>query len=300
MQKSVKEDRNLYIGGSDIPVILGISPFKTRYELLLEKAKIDENDFEGNVYTEYGNIMEDKIRQYINEEYNTNFTEDKLIKGDIRCHVDGFNGKKILEIKTTSQIHDNIDGYKIYLSQLLFYMENYELEEGLLAVYRRPEDFDEIFNPDLLTVYEIDMKTYEGFVKYINKEVNRFREDLVKIKENPLLSEEDLIPVEIRNIAKEIEVIETQIIEYKALEKKQKDLKDMLYKTMLENGIKGWEMPNTGTKVSLVMPQDTVIVNKFNEEEFKKDNPELYKKYLEPTTKKGKSGYVLITLKKDK
>ena len=58
MQASVKEDRNLYIGGSDVPIILGISPFKTRYELLLEKAQIEESMFEGNAYTEYGNVME--------------------------------------------------------------------------------------------------------------------------------------------------------------------------------------------------------------------------------------------------
>ena len=31
----VSEDRDKYIGGSDIPVILGLSPFKTRWQLLL-------------------------------------------------------------------------------------------------------------------------------------------------------------------------------------------------------------------------------------------------------------------------
>ena len=44
MQKSVKEDREKYIGGSDIPIIMGISPFKSRFDLLLEKAELKDND----------------------------------------------------------------------------------------------------------------------------------------------------------------------------------------------------------------------------------------------------------------
>ena len=67
MQKSVNEDRDKYIGGSDIPIIMGISPFKTRFDLLLEKAGLKENDFTGNEYTEYGNVMESKIRDYVNK-----------------------------------------------------------------------------------------------------------------------------------------------------------------------------------------------------------------------------------------
>ena len=65
MQKSVSEDRHLYIGGSDLPIIMGISSFKSRFDLLLEKAELKENDFDGNSYTEYGNVMEEKIREYI-------------------------------------------------------------------------------------------------------------------------------------------------------------------------------------------------------------------------------------------
>ena len=65
--QNVKVDRDKYIGGSDIPIIMGISQFKTRFELLLEKAGLKENTFDGNEYTEYGNIMEPKIRDYINK-----------------------------------------------------------------------------------------------------------------------------------------------------------------------------------------------------------------------------------------
>ena len=116
--QDVRIDRNLYIGGSDIPIIMGISPFKKRFDLLLEKAGLKENDFEGNQYTEYGNILEPKIRDYINSKEKLSFYEDKKVNGDIRCHVDGYNGKDtILEIKTTSQVHNSVNEYKVYLCQ---------------------------------------------------------------------------------------------------------------------------------------------------------------------------------------
>ena len=123
--QAVTIDRDKYIGGSDIPIILGISHFKSRFDLLLEKAGLQENEFTGNEYTEYGNILEPKIRNYINKQKISlkPFREDKKVVGDVRCHVDGFNGETVLEIKTTSQIHSNVDEYKTYLVQLLFYMQ---------------------------------------------------------------------------------------------------------------------------------------------------------------------------------
>ena len=46
--QNVRVDREKYIGGSDIPIIMGISQFKTRFDLLLEKAGLKENTFDGN------------------------------------------------------------------------------------------------------------------------------------------------------------------------------------------------------------------------------------------------------------
>ena len=96
MQKSVEEDRNLYLGGSDVPIIMGLSPFKTYYQLLKEKVGIEQPEKVENPYIDYGNVMEGKIRDYINSLTSSQFVEDKLIKGDIRCHVDGYDGKQII------------------------------------------------------------------------------------------------------------------------------------------------------------------------------------------------------------
>ena len=150
MQKSVSENRDKFIGGSDISIIMQLSHFKDRYTLLLEKAGLKEIEQVNNAYVDYGNIMEPKIRQYINTLYQRNFVEDKLEKSDIRCHFDGIDDEMILEIKTTSQVHEKITDYKVYLVQLLFYMMNANKNQGMLAVYERPQDFDEAFDDDRL------------------------------------------------------------------------------------------------------------------------------------------------------
>lgn len=298
MQKSVKEDRERYIGGSDSPIILGISPFKTRYELLLEKAGLKEDDFEGNQFTEYGNIMEEKIRSYINEKYDTAFVEGKHIEGDIRCHTDGENKDYVLEVKTTSEIYENIDDYKTYLVQLLFYMYHTKRHLGMLAVYERPEDFNEEFDKEKLHIYSVKIEDYEELINKINNAVDQFRIDLQKLKENPFLTEEDLLPVDLTKISYEIIALENKLKEYKKIEQEQKELKEQLKKAMEEKGIKSWQTPN-GAKITLVEDGKDKEVMKFNEEKFMEENQDIYNKYLESKIQKGKNGYVLITLPKE-
>lgn len=170
---------------------MGISPFKTYYQLLKEKVGIEEPEKVENPYVEYGNVMESKIRDYINYTNKTEFKEDKLIKEDIRCHVDGFNGDTILEIKTTSKIHKRLNTYKYYLVQLLFYMMNYNIDKGILAVYERPKDFNEEFDSTLLKEYEININDYQYLVEEINRAVEKIRRDKKRLEENCLLGEED-------------------------------------------------------------------------------------------------------------
>ena len=105
----VSEDRSKYIGGSDIAVIMGISTFKRRWDLLLEKAGLKEDNFPGNLFTEYGHIMEPKIRDYINQSEEVAFVPSRVVNGDIRCHTDGFNGECVLEVKTTSNVYESCD-----------------------------------------------------------------------------------------------------------------------------------------------------------------------------------------------
>lgn len=299
MQVSVSQDRERFIGGSDIAIIMGISQFKTRFDLLLEKAGLQENEFNGNEYTEYGNVLEPKIRNYINKQGLSKkpYREDKKIIDDIRCHVDGFNGETVLEIKTTSQIHKTVDEYKTYLVQLLFYMQHMNVERGLLAVYERPKNFSERFDSKRLQTFYIDINNYKDLLEKINSAVDQFRIDLAKLKENPMLSEEDLVPVDLTELANQLAAVENQLVMYDELTKQQKELKAQLKSAMEKNNVKKWTT-NNGIQITLVADGVDKEVEKFNEKKFKEENEETYKKYLEMYMQKGKSGYVKITVPK--
>lgn len=281
----------------DIPIILGISPFKTRYELLLEKAGLKEIEEVDNEYTRYGNVMEPKIREYINKKYKMNFIEGKHIIDDIRCHTDGEDGNNVLEIKTTSKIYDNVSDYKIYLVQLLFYMQCTNKNNGWLAVYERTDDFNEEFDKNKLNVYSIFREEYENLLEQINQSVNQFRIDLQKLKENPFLTEEELMPIDLTSISNKIIALEERLQEYKKIEQEQKELKEKLKEMMKEKNVKKWETPS-GVKITLVEDGEDKIVRKFNEKLFKDNNLDLWEEYSEEVVQKGKSGYVKITIPK--
>ena len=260
--QAVTIDRDKYIGGSDIPIIMGISPFKKRFDLLLEKAGLKEDDFTGNEYTEYGNIMEPKIRDFINESFSMEFVEGKHINGDIRCHTDGETENCILEIKTTSQIHENVDDYKGYLVQLLFYMQETKRKIGYLAVYIRPENFNDNFENERLKVFRIKIKEYNDLLEQINKAVEQFRIDLAKVKANPFITEEELLPTDLTELSNKVVALENQLAEMKKIEAQAKDLKAQLKGAMEKAGTKTWETPN-GTKITLVPDTEDKVVKKF-------------------------------------
>ena len=301
MEYDVTIDRDIYIGGSDIPAIMGISTFKTRYQLLMEKAGIVEPDFAGSRYTVYGQHLEPKIRDYINKGKKKKFEPDRVIKDDLRGNMDGFNGNCVLEIKTTSHTYETVDEYKVYLVQLLFYMQLSEVKKGVLAVYERPDDFDENFDSDRLKVYEIDIKTYAELLDEINVAVDSFRKDLARLKENPLLSEEDFQPTEVVALSNQVLAFERKIAEYKTLEEDYKKVKQQLYEAMQKHDVKSWTTVN-GVKVTRVDGSEptTETVTEFDEKQFKKDCPDEYEKYCVAREKKvkGRSGFIKITLPK--
>lgn len=305
-QDSVKVDRYKYIGGSDVPAIMEISQFKSRWELLQEKARIKEDDFLGSVYTEYGNTMEPKIREFINVELGHGFIEGRHYDEEqgFRIHTDGEDEvtESVLEIKTTSQIHDRLTDYKAYLVQILFYMSVLHYDNGILAVYERPEDMNEELDPDRLHLYPVFFKDHLGLVKEISDAILRFQADIERLKADPLLTEEDFISKDMVTLSDSILALESVLNNMKSIEAQVKERKDQLYELMCENKIKTWATERfrltrvDGTESRM----ETVEV--LDEEGLRRDLPELFKTYdeggymVEKQVKKtGRSGYVKIT-----
>lgn len=301
--QNVTIDRDKFIGGSDIPIILNRKAWegwdivtdkplkKDRYGLLREKAGLAIFKEVGNQYTEYGNVMEGKIRDYLNTCRKKPFLEDKVESGDLRYHSDGFDGSVVLEVKTTSEIHDDVNDYLVYLPQLIFGLIMHNAKKGLLAVYERPADFSEDFNPFLLHLYDINRKDYKELEEEINEGLERFRRDLAKVKENPELTVEDLKPNDLAANVSELLDLHRYIEE---LKQKEETLKEETLALFEKYGEKGWNTeagrvtPKKGTPAKKVM--------KFDAKLFEKEQPELFSKYSVEAEQAERKASLIITL----
>jgi len=109
------EDRRQGIGGSDIAAVLGLSPYKTPYDLYLEKiGESEPDDLADNERVHFGNVLEDVVadefsrRTYLKVRRNNQHIIDRdrpFLMANIDRAVTGkpFGMKCGLECKTTDK-----------------------------------------------------------------------------------------------------------------------------------------------------------------------------------------------------
>lgn len=202
-QEDVETNRDLYIGGSDLPSILRLNKQygKSLIEFAKEKLKIIPVQFQGNEYTRYGQFMEPQVRTYVNSMFDYKFKEDSIVDKDrmYRGNCDGIDKKKkmLLEIKTFGSKLD----IKLYEPQCQFYMELFDIEECLLVGYKRPSEFytgisyeldnsaeffDLEFDEDNVVIYKLK-RNREMFEK-MEKEIEKFKYLLNCLREEEILN----------------------------------------------------------------------------------------------------------------
>lgn len=144
-----RETRKQGLGGSDIAVILGLSPWKTPLELYLEKTgELPEPDLSANEAVHFGNVLEDvvadeyarrtgeKVRRNNQTLYHSTHP---FLLGHLDREVVG--KRKVLEIKTASGSQrsqwgepetDQVPEY--YLVQVAHYMALRDYDSADVAV----------------------------------------------------------------------------------------------------------------------------------------------------------------------
>lgn len=277
--KNVSENRRLFVGGSDVPIILGISKYKNAFELAKEKIGIVPKTFEGNEYTEYGKVLEPQIRDYINAINETNFKPDTAINKElyIRGNADGidYNEKLLLEIKT----HGKKPTRDVYEAQMQLYMYLFDLPAGWLAMYERPENFDAEFDDERLKIEVIHRDNQ--YIEDILKQIRLFWKRCEALKENPEMSEVDFYSIsldenknEIAVLANQIEKLEIQLHQYKELEKQYKNMKEELYNAMEKHNIKKFE-----TDYIIITRQLPSTRESLDSKKLKEEQPTVFEKY---------------------
>ena len=312
---NVTIDRHKYVGGSDLPSILGLNAkYGTSiFEFAKEKAGILPNTFKGNQFTKYGQQMEPVIREYINSIYGVNYLEDTVIdtKRGYRGNTDGIDRGAdipILEVKTFGEELD-VD---YYTAQCQFYMETFSQDACLLVGYKRPEDFYtgvdyELENDNTYFNLEFDENRIVTYIIYrdpslwakIEERIIAFKKAVEKLRKNHEMTEAEFNKIfygtDVIKASNKVAKLETKLLKFKELEKEHKQVKEDLYNLFEEKGILSFD---TGTmKITKVAPTsyDTVSVDTAK---LKENEPSIYEKYkvIKTTNKKG---YILITAKKE-
>lgn len=294
--KNVTHNRSQYVGGSDVPVILGLSKYKTQYELALEKAGIKEPEFISNPYIQYGNKMEPVIRDYINTMNSLKFHPDTFIDKEdmLRSNVDGIDdeNKILLEIKT----HGASPTEKIYEAQMQLYFHQTGCSYGWLAMYRRPSDFDLEFDKDCLKIKEIERD--EGAIEKILDAIETFWIRVEYLKEKTDMTEKDYYTIgnDVDKLVARVEKFELDMIEFenkiKILKNQQKDFRDRLYQKMEESDIK--KIDTGDIVITRILP---TVRKSVDSTKLKKELPDVYTQYLKESPVKGS---IRIALSKEK
>lgn len=101
-------DRRTFIGGSDVGIILGLSSYKTAYELYLDKIAEQEIVSEETQYQYWGKRLEHIVREEYEKRNDCVVTLKETLTHPqysfIKAHVDGFviDRNCVLEVKCSS------------------------------------------------------------------------------------------------------------------------------------------------------------------------------------------------------
>lgn len=306
--KSVTENRDIYIGGSDVREIVNPKYHNSVYNFALHKAGLIESYFDGNKYTRYGELMEIKIRNHINKNYE--FVEHCITdeENKYRGNMDGLDlkAKKILEVKTCGEDVDINE----YMHQIQFYLElayrYYGIKTCLLAVYVRPQIFytglsysiqrdDCFFETDLieenLTIHEIprNPKYFKGILPCLE----RFKKASDMLKANPKMSQLEFNEIFYGNKLVQktngIVLLQRKISFYKELENELENAKNEIYQIFSEKGIKQYSDQNI--KITKI---DPTTVTSLDSKKLAKEKPEVFEKYKTISKRKG---YVRLTVR---
>lgn len=277
-----------FITGSDASVICGLSPFKTKVALWLEKTRRSEQkDISNANHIKFGNYMEDGVSKWFETESGKQLCEKtqellihpehKWMAGNIDFRVKNENA--ILECKTALSTDGWGDGENIipvaYLMQVAHYCAVGGFDKAYVAVVftmtREMRWYEYVRNPELET-------------KLINIEKNFWFNNILEDIAPEAKTEDDVLELFKKTIEEPIianpEVIET-VFALKEIKKQKKEieLKEQECRDKIVIFMKDYDTIVDLEGNALVTYKMTRAGERFDVKSFSKDNPETYKEY---------------------
>jgi len=297
-----KQDRKKGIGGSDISAILGLNPYKTAYDVWLDKTgrDIEEPDNENIVA---GHILEDAVAKMAEHKYNISVMDEssgdelyihpdhEIIRGTPdRFYTDhskphGFGG--IMEIKTTQKkIQSAEDIPKMWITQLVYYL-------GLIKAHSKTEEelygcIGYIHSGRFLAFnaefYEYNEKMQNLFDYMVEQALDFWEKYVVTDTPPPVQTSEDIVRLFGEPEKKMKEATDELLSDYSELkelkqQKKQLEEKISEYEESIKMFIGGEHegVVLNGEKIatwSFTKPRES-----FDKKSLKTEHPDIYKKF---------------------
>ena len=255
-----KEERRHRIGGSDFGSVLDINPYKSRFELILNKAGVLYDVFTGNEFTKRGEELEDTIIKMFEDatgfkvtDQQKEYTKQKENCLDLVVHLDGFihSENAVFEAKTSDYKskawEEGIPAY--YKAQLELNMYLSGADKSYIAVAKCKDD--DVIDFQYFE-YQPEMTEWEilGACEAFSEEVRKAKEKYGVINNgllvqndsiNDMVSELEELKEQISQINKSIKPLEDR---KKAIEKELKEmiginsgLESSLYRVVLGNRV---------------------------------------------------------------
>ncbi len=284
------EDRKNFIGGSDAAIICGFSKYKTKIQLWMEKTGLAElEDISLKPQIQFGNYMEDGVAQWFEDNTGKKLhpkSKEKLIHPSHSWMAANLDRRLIdenaaLECKTAGRPGEEWgDGENIiptaYMLQCAHYCEVGNFDRiYICVVFSITREFrwyyydrNESFQKKLITIESNFW--FNHIVTSIAPEPSNKEEVLQFYKEinlEPIVGSDSII-ADIYKLAETKSAI-------KILEKQEKSVMDSIAVFMGAH-----ELIVDSTGHPLATWKFTKEVAKFNTDEFKKDYPDLYAKYV--------------------
>ncbi|WP_242940245.1 YqaJ viral recombinase family protein [Ruminococcus albus] len=284
--------RTMGIGGSDVSVIAGINPYRSVFQLWLEKTGQTEPFESGNECTHFGTVLEPIVKQEFTERTGIEIAEPKFIYQhpdypfmfanlDGVVNVDGEDC--IFEAKTASAYKQNEWNTGVppeYMIQIQHYMAVTGLKKTYIAaliggnhfVYKTVERDDEM----IADIIEMERRFWEenvlggeeplpdgseGTTSWLSEHYSESNGESVELPEDTVF-----ICEEYEDISEQIEALSAE-----------KDALGNRLKAMLKNN-------ETGLAGKYRVSWKTVNSSRFDSTRFKAENPELYGKFVKQSS----------------
>lgn len=252
------EQRKKLIGGSDVPIIMGVSPWKTPLQLWEEKTGKRMEDTESKKFIfQKGHRLEDRARKILELKTGVDFPPKVVRHSELEyCQVslDGLSldNNAICEIKyvgeeTYDRCLDEDYVPEHYYPQLQYQMLATGLEENLFVAYSEKRD----------EIKTILVPVDKDYIRNMIKVCNKFYSNLIE-GVAPEVSQKDYVTVK-RKVMLEAMAYYSQLDkEAKKIKTKMDEAKSLINEMAVEYYPKASRFTGAGLKVFKTQRQGTI------------------------------------------